>query len=96
MSIGGLSPKNRSLRATSAAGYAGAILGFTYSFGGRDMAWVVLISSDRGYAHAYGSEAEARQAAETAAQAASADAWVVVANQATSAAWVIKNGSVKE
>jgi broad specificity polyphosphatase/5'/3'-nucleotidase SurE len=60
------------------------------------MAWVVLISNDDGYARAYNSEAEARHAAEAAAQTAGADAWVVVANQATSAAWVIKAGSVRE
>jgi hypothetical protein len=60
------------------------------------MAWVVLITDDQGHAQAYESEAEARQAAEAAAQTAGADAWVVVADQATGAARVIKAGSVKE
>jgi hypothetical protein len=58
------------------------------------MAWVMLVSDDHGYAEAYNTEAEARQAADAAVETADADAWIVVADQATSAAWVIRQGAV--
>lgn len=60
-----------------------------------DMAWVVLVNDDRGSAEAYDSEAEAVRAAEDLSERAEPNVWIVVADQSTGSARVIKQGSIE-